>query len=312
MPISFGSQLSSASVNNNFLDKTINDAKKGVLGLYKTLPGDADAITDTQNFINKLATVDGVAGEGDLNATTYSSTNNISNGDNRKVAIGKLDAALKLLQDDVAAGTIKFKGYISDSAYVTANGAAQGGDVYYNSTTGKVRFYDDVELAWKVIGDQVVGVQENIGVGNGSNTGFTITNAPLNDEALNVYVNGVLAYKEEYTISLPTITFLVAPSIGSTVYVSYLTNGSPASPVISVGTNVVAYLSILPADVTNKFKTLASAPIEPTKILVDAVGGTTLQYGVDFNVIGADLNWNGFLLDGIIANGDVLRVQYFN
>jgi len=312
MPISFGSQLSSAATNNTFLDKTIADAKKGKLGIYKVSSSESGAIEDVQDYINEIATVGGISGEGDVNATTYSSTEFISNGDNRKVAIGKLDDALKALSDNVAAGAIKFKGYISDTAYVTANGAAVGGAVYYNSTTGKVRFYDDVELEWKVIGDQVVGVQENLGFGNGSNTDFAITNAPINDEAINVYVNGVLAYKDEYSITLPTITFLSAPAIGATVYVSYLTNGSPASPIISVGTNSVLYLSITALDVTNKFKTLPSLPAEPTKILADAVGGTTLQYGVDFNLVGSNFDWDGFLLDGIIANGDVIRVQYFN
>ena len=53
MPIQFGSNLSSATANNTFLDKTVDDAKKGVFGLYKTLPSDPDAIADVQDKINE-------------------------------------------------------------------------------------------------------------------------------------------------------------------------------------------------------------------------------------------------------------------
>lgn len=312
MPIQFKSKLSSVVANATFLDKTIDDIKKGKLALYKTTIGEPEQIDDVQVYINELADVDGVAGEGDALSKTYSSEEIVANGDNRKVAIGKLDAALKLLTDDVALGAFKLISYISDSAYELAKGAPVGGEVYYNTTSGKARYYDGIELNWKVIGDQVVGIQELIGTGNGSNLDFTITNAPINDESLNVFVNGVLAYKDEYSISLPTVSFVNAPSLGASVYVSYLSNGTPASPIISAGTNNVIYLVTNPTDITNKFKPLPSTPSEPTKILADIVGGTTLYYGEDFSIIGLNFNWSGLTLDGLISSGDIIRVQYFN
>lgn len=52
MPITPNSKLSSTVANATFLDKTVDDEKKGVLGLYKTAPTDADAIADVQDAIN--------------------------------------------------------------------------------------------------------------------------------------------------------------------------------------------------------------------------------------------------------------------
>lgn len=208
--------------------------------------------------------------------------------------------------------TGKLVTYISDSAYVSANGTPTGGEIYYNSTTGKARYYNGIVAAWQVIGDQVVYVQEAIGTGNGSNVGFTITNAPINNEALHIFLNGVLQQKTDYSISLPTVTFVTAPSLGTSIYASYLSNGTPASPIVSVGTNNVLYRTITSGEVTAKQLTLPSTPAETTKLLVDMVGGTTLEYGIDFTVSAAIVSWNGLLLDGFIAAGDVLRIQFFN
>lgn len=36
-----------------------------------------------------------------------------------------------------------FKSYASDAAFVTANGTAQDGDAYYNTTDNKVRIYEN-------------------------------------------------------------------------------------------------------------------------------------------------------------------------
>ena len=102
MPISFSSNLSSTVANQTFLDKTVDDLKKGVLGLYKVLPSDPDAISDIQDYTNEIAGVSGIAGEGDATAKTYSSEDIVANGDDRKVAIGKLDAQVKINLDNIA------------------------------------------------------------------------------------------------------------------------------------------------------------------------------------------------------------------
>ena len=52
-----------------------------------------------QQYINEIADASGVIGESDPNAKTYSSNNYIADGDNRKEAIGKLDAQVKINTD---------------------------------------------------------------------------------------------------------------------------------------------------------------------------------------------------------------------
>lgn len=38
---------------------------------------------------------------------------------------------------------VSFAEYASDAAFVTANGAAENGDAYYNTTDNKVRIYEN-------------------------------------------------------------------------------------------------------------------------------------------------------------------------
>ena len=52
-------------------------------------------VNDTQLAINKAFDTSGIASEIDAGAKNYSSNNYIANGDDRKVAIGKIDSALK-------------------------------------------------------------------------------------------------------------------------------------------------------------------------------------------------------------------------
>ena len=101
MPITYNSTLSSAVANATFLDKTIDDIKTGKLTLRKS-SSDPTEINDAQVFINEIATINGVTGESDPNAYTYSSEDVIDNGDDRKVAIGKLDAQVSTNQTNIA------------------------------------------------------------------------------------------------------------------------------------------------------------------------------------------------------------------
>jgi hypothetical protein len=311
-------------LNQTFLDKTIDDVKKGKLTLYKVNIGDAETINHVQDFINEIADTIGQNGELDPTRKTYSSTNFIANGDNRKVAIGKLDASLKLNQDEINnlnnafgaylnAGSFKIRSYISDNAYETANGSPNGGEIYYNTTTGFIRYYNGIETSWDDVGKQVLPIQEvPIGVVNGVNKNFDVANMPINTEALNVFVNGLIIPKSKWSFSSPTITFVDAPANGSDIYVSYLSDGNPSTPVISAGTNNVIYHQITAGDVTAKAFTLPSSPSTPTHVFADVVGGSTLEYGTDFEVSGNQFEWDGLTLDGLISINDVLRVQYFN
>lgn len=50
----------------------------------------------------------------------------------------------------VFSSSAKIESFASDAAYVTGKGsAAAGGDIYYSTTTGYIRFYDGVTTQWR-------------------------------------------------------------------------------------------------------------------------------------------------------------------
>lgn len=70
----------------------------GKVSLQNTDPLSGATVVNAQRLLNELADADGVAGEGDPNAKIYSSANYIQDGDDRKVAIAKLDDQLFMTQ----------------------------------------------------------------------------------------------------------------------------------------------------------------------------------------------------------------------
>lgn len=57
--------------------------------------------------------------------------------------------------------------------------------------------------------------------GTGSQTVFTLSNAPFSENTTNVYINGVYQQKNTYSVSGVTLTFSEAPPFTSTIEVSY-------------------------------------------------------------------------------------------
>lgn len=335
MPILYKSKLSSSVANATFLDKTIDDVKKGILTLYKVNISDPETITDVQDYINEIASISGIDGEGDALATTYSSEQIIANGDDRKIAIGKLDAQVKVNLDNITTNTddiatnasdiadiqtilndgeILIKSYADDASYELENGVLPfvgKTAIYYNSTSGLLRYYDDVATTWEDVGKTPIGKHEFLGYGNGVTVDFSITNLPLTDESFVVYRNGLKVPKSEYSFSTPTITFSTAPYAGQAIDVWILTEGSPTLSTVVAGTQVVEYKTLDATDVSNKYITLPSTPADVTKVILDIIKGSSQQYGVDYNVSGTQLSWNGLALDGVLNIGDILRYHYF-
>jgi hypothetical protein len=166
MPIAFRSPASSALLNSTFVDKTIDDNKKGKLGLFKVNQGESGAVEDVQEYLNEMAQNIGQDGEGDELANVYANENFIENGQNRKQAIEVLDAQLSETnnrslqnQGDIAQlndrvtqeverldaridlGAFKQASFEDDSAY-EEQFTAEPGSSYFNTTTNQIRIYD--------------------------------------------------------------------------------------------------------------------------------------------------------------------------
>jgi hypothetical protein len=257
MPIPFKAPANSALLNQTFVDKTIDDEKKGKLGLFKNTNADADAIEDIQDFTNEIADTIGQDGEGDANRKTYSSTNFISNGQNRKQAIESLDAQLKTtddrslenstnianldnrvtqevldlneridqevldLNDRIDEGAFKIKPYADDAAYEVDFPTPSGGEIYFNTTSGIIRYFDG--SVWSDIGIVPIVLQETpSGDIDGVNDEYEIDFNPLTPAHLSLYRNGIFQRQgTEYTISGTTITMTIPPPIASSLFAVY-------------------------------------------------------------------------------------------
>jgi len=57
--------------------------------------------------------------------------------------------------------------------------------------------------------------------GNGSTVAFTLASAPANENATNVYINGVYQQKNTYSVAGAVLTFSEAPPVTSSIEVNY-------------------------------------------------------------------------------------------
>jgi hypothetical protein len=53
-----------------------------------------------------------------------------------------------------------------------------------------------------------------------------------------------------------------------------------------------------------------SEPTEPTKTIVQIIGGTVQEYGFDFIVTNDRLIWNGLAMETLIDQGDKIQITY--
>jgi hypothetical protein len=293
-----------AIVNGNPVNANYTNAKlvskealnQDLIGTYNLKNNSSAEIINVQDKINQ------------------NSANIATNANNIQTNAANIQSNLDSINDiiaEIAAGTKKVKSYATDIDYENDNDPLVGGEIYYNATTGSLRYYNFVDSEWKPVGQQILGIQESVGIGDGLTTQFTITNAPLNDEAILVFLNGRLIEKSNYSVNLPLIEFNTAPALGVEVYVWYLSEGSPASPVVASGTPVVLYRTITSGEITAKQLTLPSVPANAAQVMVDAIGGSTGHYGIDYAVSGAIMDWDGLGLEPTLNTNDVLRIFYF-
>lgn len=159
-------------------------------------------------------------------------------------------------------------------------------------------------------GSSGIGTHENLGSGDGVSVGFSLSSLPLTDDSFIVFRNGSYVPSSQYSFSNPTITFNTAPSVGQRIDVWILTTGSP-STAVATGVEYVEYPTLTGTDITNKNISLSATPLDPAKVKLDVISGSSQQYSVDYTVSGSTLDWDGLGLDGSLTNGDVLRIVYF-
>lgn len=77
-----------------------------------------------------------------------------------------------------------------------------------------------------------------------------------------------------------------------------------------VGANVETFV-LDATDLSNKFITLLNEPLFPNSVTLVPDGGIPQRNGIDFEVIGDQISWNGKGLDGnFLELNDILIIQY--
>jgi hypothetical protein len=165
----------------------------------------------------------------------------------------------------------------------------------------------------KIDGGGTVSFQEvPAGVVNGSNTTFgPLTYTPSSDDSIAVFLDGLIQNRSTWSVSGNSIVFATAPALDQDVYVFYTTGGTPAVPPTPTGTLQTEFRTITSGEAAAKQLTLSFTPATPGEVLVDIIGGGGAQeFNVDYTISGAVLNWNGYALDGVLAQSDRLRINY--
>jgi len=164
-------------------------------------------LTAAQTNITSVGTLGSLTVSGDVTVDT--NTLKVDSTNNR---VGLLNASPDVTLD---------VGSATDAVHVPTGTTAQrptgaAGMFRYNSTTGGFEGYTD---AWGAIAGGGGGVAPSIDTmtGDGSDTTLTLTNAPTNENATFVTIDGVVQHKDTYSVSGTTLTFTTAPPNGSAV-----------------------------------------------------------------------------------------------
>lgn len=165
-------------------------------------------------------------------------------------------------------------------------------------------------------GSGIGAFQEKIGLGNGLSTNFPIASGlfPVNQESILVFANSARYLTEDWTWNELTneIVFLTAPDIGVEIYIYYISEGDSVTPPTLSGIEQSYVHTISVTEAMNGQLQLIAAPIQPSKVLVDIIGGTSQALGVDFTIAGDQFIWTGYNLDSDLSSGDIIRFHFFS
>lgn len=76
------------------------------------------------------------------------------------------------------------------------------------------------------------------------------------------------------------------------------------------GSTFVESFTLTQQDIDNKKVTLSTEPFFPNTVTLTIVGGISQVNGIDFEVIGSDISWDGLGLDNFLEINDILIIHY--
>ena len=230
-----GSSLSTAATTLNFVGAGVTATGSGATktitvpqqDLFKTIAvsGQGDVVADSATDTLTLA-----AGSG-MTITTDASTDTVT-----FASSGSSSAAsdtLKRFVYTTSSSTTAFTGsddnsqtlsYTVGAVQVYLNGVLQKLTTDYAETNSSTITFVNAVPSGNVV--EIVAFYRTIGTGNsvvnqftgdGSTTAFTVTTAPVSENNLLVYIDGVYQQKTDYTVSGTTLTMDTAPASGAII-----------------------------------------------------------------------------------------------
>lgn len=115
----------------------------------------------------------------------------------------------------------------SNPIILDAAGRVPGGEIWLD-------YSQQYKFIVKTSTDVLIATYDNIGgsfnstaiianfTGNGSTVAFTLASSPANENATNVFINGVYQQKNTYSLAGAVLTFSQAPPITSLIEVNYV------------------------------------------------------------------------------------------
>lgn len=210
----------------------------------------------------------------------------------------------------IAAG--KLASYADDASYESAKGSAgEESDLYWNTTIKAIRIHNG--SLWTTLNANFpVEYEVPTGLINGLNQNFVLSNSPVSEKHVIPFINGIAVTPSEFSLVGATVTFDVAPEQGQELYIFYFYDGD--SPVVLPPSGVlnVPVIEITAQMISDGYLTLGTTPIEPTKVQLTMLGVGLQVNGVDFQVIGNQVNWNGLGLEGFLDINDSFSFFYYS
>lgn len=119
-----------------------------------------------------------------------------------------------------------------------------------------------------------------------------------------------VAFKSAGTVG-SNVTWTL-PSADGTAGQVLKTNGSAVLSWVTAsgGSANVENFTLNGTDISNGYVTLSSTPSDATKISFGVSTGPNQVYSVDYTLIGANIDWNGLGLDGVLSSGDTITIIY--
>ena len=230
-----GSSLSTAATTLNFVGAGVTATGSGATktitvpqqDLFKTIAvsGQGDVVADSATDTLTLAAGSGISLTTDASTDTVTITNSGSSS--------AASDTLKRFVYTTSSSTTAFTGsddnsqtlsYTIGAVQVYLNGVLQKLTTDYAETNASTITFVNAVPSGNVV--EIVAFYRTIGTGNsvvnqftgdGSTTAFTVTTAPVSENNLLVYIDGVYQQKTDYTVSGTTLTMDTAPASGAII-----------------------------------------------------------------------------------------------